>query len=74
MLSPRKKLHSDWILTSSVKTDREEHVEAINSALISLEEAAATGNDAEVEHIQNIIDQRIDELARFDSLHCSQAA
>ena len=57
-----------------MKTDREEHVEAINSALIALEEAAATGDDAEVEHIQNILDQRIDELARFDSLHCSQAA
>ena len=57
-----------------MKTDREEHVEAINSALIALEEAAATGDDAEVEHIQNILDQRIDELARFDSLYCSQAA
>ena len=63
-----------WSLPPAAMTSREELVEAIEEGLEMLLTAAATGDDAEVEHIQNILDQRIDELARFDSLHCSQAA
>ena len=55
-------------------TSREELVEAIEEGLEMLLTASEMGDAVEVEHIQNILDQRIDELARFDSLHCSQAA
>lgn len=55
-------------------TSREGLVQAIEEGLEMMVTAAAMCDDAEVENIQNIIDQRIDELARFDSLHCSQAA
>ena len=55
-------------------TRREELVAAIEEGLEMLLTASEMGDEAEVEHIQNILDQRIDELARFDSLHCSQAA
>ena len=54
--------------------DREELVAAIEEGLEMLLTASEMGDESEVENIQNIIDQRIDELARFDSLHCSQAA
>ena len=54
-------------------TSREELVEAIEEGLEMLLTASEMGDEAEVDNIQRIIDQRIDELARFDSLHCSQA-
>ena len=55
-------------------TSREALVEPIEAGLEMLLTASEMGDESEVENIQNIIDQRIDELARFDSLHCSQAA
>ena len=55
-------------------TSREELIEAIEEGMEMLLTASEIGDDVEVENIQNILDQRIDELARFDSLHCSQAA
>ena len=36
--------------------------------------ASEMGDDAEVDNIQSIIDQRIDKLARLESLPYSQAA
>ena len=36
--------------------------------------ASEMGDEAEVDNIQRILDKRIGALARFDSLHCSQAA
>ena len=53
---------------------REELVAAIEEGLEMLLTASEMGDDAEVENLQNIIDQRIDELARYDSLHCQVAA
>ena len=55
-------------------TSREELVAAIEEGLQMLLIASEMGDEAEVENIQRIIDQRIEELGRFDSLHCSQAA
>ena len=55
-------------------TSREELVAAIEEGLEMLLTASEIGDEVEVENIQNILDKRIDELARFDSLHCSQAA
>ena len=55
-------------------TDREELVAAIEEGLEMLLTASEMGDEAEVDNIQRIIDQPIDGLVRFDSLHCSQAA
>ena len=61
-------------LPPAAMTSREELVEAIEEGLEMLLTASEMGDEAEVDNIQRIINQRIDELARFDSLHCSQAA
>ena len=55
-------------------TSREELVESIEEGLEMHLTASEMGDEAEVDNIQRIINQRIDELARLDSLHCSQAA
>jgi len=55
-------------------TSREELVEAIEEGLEMLLTASEMGDEAEVDNIQRILDKRIGALARFDSLHCSQAA
>ena len=55
-------------------TSREELVEAIKEGLEMLLTASEMGDEAEVDNIQRILDKRIGALARFDSLHCSQAA
>ena len=55
-------------------TSREELVQAIEKGLKMHLTASEMGDEAEVDNIQRIINQRIDERACFDSLRCSQTA
>ena len=49
---------------------REELIEAVNEALIALQQAGADGDDAEIRRLQDLLDSHIEELARHDSRYC----